>query len=289
MVNKRFLEMAGRMKNEEIVEKKEDLENRFAPHLDFINIEKAREAKETIKKIGFVNSLAKNATNDYGIWTNGNATFGILSFLLGDKEDAQMIRDNIVEQIGYKRNGLGVKTALIKNGISDSEISAASNANFGILEYLIGNTSQAISIACQITNKIGIKKENALIKKSNNSSEVLTSANSTLGILLYLLGLQDKAEGIRERIINKIGLEGKFVKYGVDNPVLDYYSNVTFSSFSYLLGYKKEARNIKEAVTLDGGLYKNMLNEDRGFTLPYAALGVLYMTEKLKRIKDSQK
>ena len=287
MVNKRFLEMALKMKNEGTV-----LDTRGAPDISLMNEKEAKGIRKGIvDRIGFEGSFIKEGVGNHNLFTNTNASFGILSYLVGEEQEALKIMCAINNEIGFEEN-------LVKIEKDNSVLMTNTNANWGILNYLLGYNKEATKIRDVLSEKIPFDRGFLMPKgvdfcNSFDSSYVLmTDCNATFATLDYLLGYKDEARNIKEAIVKRIKLENGLIRESVHSSDLLTHSNATFGTLCHLLGEENETKKIREGIVkkirFDCDLIKYGVNSGGINTYSNSTLGILYVADKLKKIHEER-
>ena len=288
MVNKKLVAMAESMKNETITEKKPFViltpvvEEKI--HFDFMDEEKAKESNtEILKRVGFqLDNMVRLSSQNHDVLAYTNSTFGQLNYLMGNKDIAKNIRNQIVKNIGFKKDYWIIKTNLIKTGINYNILNTQDNSEFGILEYLIGEEEKperAEKIRNAIIDKIGFDSE-GLIHFDRKSKNVCSESNISFAKFSYLMGYEEMAKRIRDTIVSKAKNYDEFVNQ------LDFTGRPNFAILEYLLGNKENAEEIRENRVYS---FFDFSNAAIRSSCEISNWGVLQLAEKLRQIYEVRK
>ena len=277
MVNKRFLEMAGKMKNKVITNKKlseKELEREIFS--SFVDTERANDIRWTIKeKAKFDGYLIRDILKkENPLSANLSTSYAILEYLLGHENQAYNIEGEIINKIGLKKGLLG-QIYLLQEKTENPGDYTISNSKLAILEYIVGNQDNAIEIRKNIVKKIGYK--GCLIKdKIKDQGNPTISTNAMFGTLNCLVGFEDEAIEIRNYIANTY--------YPIlSNNILmaDAYSACNFALLEYFIGNKNEAKDIAQA-------YMNAEEKKKESINCMSSFGILCVAGKLKQISEER-
>ena len=290
MVNKNLITMAEKMKNEVVTEKKEvkisevkeEIEQANYP-FGFLEIKEAKKAASVINsRIGKdISGLVYTNSTDRKIISESNTAYAILSYLIGDKDEARKIRQGIIDKIGFKKNFFGFKTKLICESTTDSRLDTIANSEFGILEYLLGNRYQAEKIRDSILDKIGCEDGYVMTNNltlNNNNIE----ANVKFSILEYLI-YGDDHDGTRIKEWADPRIFNRYHMLISDNKN----ACLSVAIHDYLLGYEDDAKSIGKSLKSEYfDLNKKEFIWD---SCEVANWGILNMAEKLRQIYEERK